>query len=126
MGEENQELLRAALVQNVSAYCEECPYGLDLSQANFSINVFAQTLLASCEQTGRIVRQCNCSAPGDTTDYEDMWKFTLINYNAGPGCLSASMDTTWVNDRVLDWEHVSSHLEGVCQLAVDYVNDIIY
>jgi hypothetical protein len=124
LDEENQVLLRAALVQNVNAYCEDCPYGLDLSQANFSISVFAHTLLASCEQTGRIVRNVTGKAPGKTATFEDMWKLTLVNYNAGPGCLSSAVEDTWVNEQDVSFDRISAHLEGICMGAIDYVNDI--
>ena len=49
-----QEMLRGALVQKVNAACPECPQGVDLRQANFSISVFARSLLANCEQVNQI------------------------------------------------------------------------
>jgi len=39
-------------VQNVSAACPDCPLGIDLRQANYSISIFARSLLANCEQVG--------------------------------------------------------------------------
>ncbi len=44
-----------ALVQQVNAQCPDCPAGIDLTQANFSISVFARSLLANCEQVGQII-----------------------------------------------------------------------
>ena len=41
-----QEMLRGALVNKVNAACPECPMGIDLQQANFSISIF----LAACWQ----------------------------------------------------------------------------
>ena len=48
----HQDMLRGALVQNVSAACPDCPLGIDLRQANYSISIFARSLLANCEQVG--------------------------------------------------------------------------
>ncbi|MBN1303888.1 MAG: hypothetical protein JXA13_05590 [Anaerolineales bacterium] len=124
MDEENKEFLRIALVQNANAYCPECPYGLDLTQADFSINVFAHTLLASCEQAGRVVRNVTGQAPGNLTGYEDMWKFSLVNYTAGPGCLYDAVELAWDKEKVLNWDTVSENLMGVCYNAVGYVEDI--
>lgn len=119
-----QAILRGALVQKVNAACPNCPVGIDLSQANFSISVFARSLLANCQQAGQILYNSTQKMPGDVSTYTDLWKFTLVNYNAGPGCLTTAVDTTLQNKEPLDWNHVSSHLEPACQEAVSYVNDI--
>jgi hypothetical protein len=120
----DQQLLRQALVGSVNATCENCPLGIDLSQANFSVSVFAHTLLANCEQTGQVIYNVLRQSPGDVASYEDLWKFTLVNYNAGPGCLTLAVDDTWSAEHVLTWDALSSHLTTVCAPARDYVNDI--
>ncbi len=123
--EEQRVRLRGALVYSVNATCADCPLGLDLTQANLSISVFAHTLLGSCEQAGRVV-QLNTGGdiPGAVSNYEDLWKFTLINYNAGAGCLGLAIDKTDKAGDPIDWEHVSANLTEVCQRAKDYVEDI--
>src|SRR5690606_28765409 len=55
LGKELQTELRRALVGSVNATCEECPLGLDLTQAHFSVGVFAHTMVANCEQAGQVV-----------------------------------------------------------------------
>lgn len=117
-------LLRQSLVASVNAACEECPLGLDLTQADFSVSVFAHTLLANCEQAGQVVRNMTGEYPGQVASYEDLWKFTLVNYNAGPGCLGDAIDSTLNDDLDLTWENVSSKLPEACRGAIDYVNDI--
>ncbi len=84
---DQQALLRGALVQQVNAQCPpDCPTGIDLSQANFSISVFARSLLANCEQVGgQIVYNSTGRQAGQVATYEDLWKFTLVNYHAGAG-----------------------------------------
>ncbi len=122
---ELQEELRRALVVSVNAECEECPLGFDLSQADFSVGVFAHTMIANCEQAGQVVTNYTGSAPGVAASYEDLWKFTLVNYNAGGGCLAEAVSAAnGVSGLPLTWESVSPFLTGACSGAVDYVNDI--
>jgi hypothetical protein len=121
---DQQELLRQALISSVNASCEGCPLGLDLSQADFSVGVFAHTLLANCEQTGRLVRNVSRKAPGDVASFEDLWKFTLVNYNAGPGCLGDALEIASGQGQELTWENVAASLTPACAGAIDYTNDI--
>jgi hypothetical protein len=122
--EEEQEMLRGALVQSVDAFCPNCPLSIDLQQADYSVQFFAETLIANCEQTGMIVYNTYGQAPGEVASYEDLWRFTLVNYNAGPGCLILAIQDTSNLGEPLDWEHVSAHLTPVCEGARGYVDDI--
>lgn len=122
-----QEMLRGALVQKVSAACPECPQGIDLRQANFSISIFARSLLANCEQVGQILYNHSRLPAGEVSFYEDLWRFTLVNYNAGPGCLTNAIQQASVNNYPLIWENVMMFLEpGGCQASIDYVEDIAF
>ena len=121
---DQQAMLRGALVSSVDATCEGCPTGLDLTKADFSVDVFAQTMLANCEQAGRVVNDLTGQAPGRLVSYEDMWKFTLVNYNAGSGCLYNAVKKTKLAGLDLTWENLSSNLSVNCQGSVDYVGDI--
>jgi len=124
MDEKQQEYTRLALIDAVNANCENCPLGIDLDRANFSISVFAQTLLANCGQAGQLVKNFTGSAAGKSTSYEDLWKLTLVNYNAGPGCLGDALDATQIAKQDLTWENISTHFSPACEAAVGYVNDI--
>ncbi|MEA4812703.1 MAG: hypothetical protein VB108_09055 [Anaerolineaceae bacterium] len=119
-----QQTLRGALVQKVNAACPDCPVGVDLSQANFSISIFARSLLANCEQVQQIYKNTTGRKAGELTSYEDLWKFTLLNYNAGSGCLAAAMQKTAANSQPLIWENMVRFLDPVCQAGEIYVNDI--
>ncbi|MEW5828715.1 MAG: hypothetical protein AB1846_07475 [Chloroflexota bacterium] len=119
-----REELRIALVSSVNAYCDECPLGLDLDKANFSVEVFAHALLANCEQTGRMIRNVSGQDPGVVSTYEDMWKLTLINYNAGPGCLAIALNDSYRSGDAITWDSVSAKLTPVCEGAIGYVNDV--
>ncbi len=124
LSDEEKKLLQLSLIHAVNASCENCPFGIDISKASFSVGVFAETLKANCAQAGRMVRNLAKKAPGDVASYEDLWKFTLVNYHAGPGCLSVGLTRAWNTEKVLTWETVASHLEGVCALGVKYVEEI--
>ncbi len=124
LDEEQQIVLRRALVSSVDATCEDCPLGLDLTQADFSIGVFAHTMIANCEQTGQVVYNYTGKSPGDAASYEELWKFTLVNYNAGGGCLAEAITNATRGGAALTWENLSPYLTGACSGAVDYVNDI--
>jgi hypothetical protein len=122
--EDERLLLRQSLVASVNATCEECPLGLDLTKADFSVNVFAQTLIANCRQTGQVVRNFTGGAPGASVSFENLWKFTLVNYNAGPGCLADAISSTQRSGLQLTWEKITPYLPPACTPAIDYVNDI--
>lgn len=121
---EQQEYLRLALFDAVNANCEECPLGIDLDRANFSIGVFAHTLLANCEQAGQLVENVTGGMAGNAATYEDLWKFTMVNYNAGPGCLGDALSVAEGDEDGLTWENVASHLLPICPYAVTYVEQI--
>jgi hypothetical protein len=124
LSDKHQEYVRQALIASVNATCETCPLKIDLQRANFSIGVFAHTMLANCEQAGQLVENVTRGAAGDAASYEDLWKFTLVNYNAGPGCLGDALDATVQENKDLTWENVSANLAPACQPAITYVNDV--
>jgi len=126
MGEENRAYLRLALINAVNATCENCPLGIDLDRAKFSIGVFAHALMANCEQASQVVWNYNGEKTPDQLNisYEDMWKFTLINYNAGGGCLASAFEDASEDDIPLTFEGISPYLAPACSGATDYVNQI--
>jgi hypothetical protein len=71
LDDDQQEYVRLALVNAVNANCEDCPLGIDIERANFSISVFAQTLLANCGQAGQLVKNFTGGAAGKSATYED-------------------------------------------------------
>lgn len=126
MGEENRNYLRLALIDSVNATCENCPLGIDLERAKFSVGVFAHTLMANCEQASQVVWNYNGKKTPDQLEisYEDMWKFTLVNYNAGGGCLATAFELASEEDEALTFERISPYLEPACQGSIEYVNQI--
>lgn len=126
MNDDEKNMLRGALVNQVNATCIDCPAGIDLSRAGASVRVFAESLLANCEQTGRIIYNITRQHPGAMSSYADLWRFTLVNYTAGAGCLANAIQRTYDRNRPLDWRHVSVYLSSTCRAAVGYVNDICF
>jgi hypothetical protein len=117
-------MLRGALVQKVNAACPDCPIGIDLRQANFSISIFARSILANCEQVGQILYNTTRKTAGEVSSYEDLWRFTLVNYTGGPGCLSNAIQQTYDSRHPLTWENLIEFLDPGCKASIDYVEDI--
>jgi hypothetical protein len=117
-------LLRGALVRKVNAACPECPAGIDMTQAQFSVRVFAEGMIANCEQVGRIINNITGQSAGQLVSYEDLWRFTLVNYNAGPGCLSTAIQRDYQVNGRLSWNGVAANLDAACQPSRNYVFDI--
>jgi len=126
LDDEQRQYMRLALIDAVNANCENCPLGIDLDRAKFSITVFAQTLLANCGQASQVVWNYNGSkTPGELgITYEDMWKFTLANYNAGGGCLANAFEDASTESAPLTWEGITPYFPPACEGAVRYVNEI--
>jgi hypothetical protein len=124
LDEDQMHYVRLALIDAVNATCADCPLQIDLDRANFSIGVFAHTMLANCEQAGQLVENISGGMAGNVATYENLWKFTLVNYNAGPGCLGEALEITDSESLELTWENLTPHLAPACQGAIDYVNDI--
>jgi hypothetical protein len=121
---EHQELLKGALVNKVNAACPDCPAGIDLTRAKFSINVFAESLRANCEQAGQTVYNQTKQSAGSVASYENLWLFTLVNYNAGPGCLAYAVNQAVNAGEPLDWPHVALRLTDPCKGAITYVESV--
>jgi hypothetical protein len=51
------------LASQAKADCPECPTGINLTIANSSIQLVAQTLLANCEQVAQIVYNASGDIP---------------------------------------------------------------
>lgn len=124
LNEEQQSLLRGALVQKVNATCKDCPAGIDLTQANFSIPVFAETLVGNCSQVNRILYNVTHQDTRNVAGYADLWRFTMLNYAVGPGCLFNALDRTYKANKELNWVNVAANLPPACRSGVEYVANI--
>jgi hypothetical protein len=125
LDKEQQQMLRGALVQKVNAACPDCPVGIDLEQANFSISIFARSILANCEQVRQILYNNTGRQPGQLVSYEDLWKFTLLNYTSGAGCLGNAIQRTINNGNQITWENIAYNLQPACRAGINYVEDVV-
>jgi hypothetical protein len=117
-----QEMLRGAMAAGTNATCPECESGLDLTRADNSVRVFAETLLGNCEQVSYIVYDITGQMPGRVSSYEDLWRYTLMNYNAGPGCLATALNAAWRNTGDwMTWSDVEPVVTQGCIPALNYV-----
>ena len=122
--EDIQAALMGVVVQRANAECSDCKYYLDLSKAERSIPTFAETLLANASFVKRVVKLTTRSQAADVVAYEDLWKFTLTSYNAGPGCFANAFITLVNNRNPLTWHNLSMQLEPGCRGAIPYVEFI--
>ncbi len=122
---DEQAILRGALAIEANSNCSDCPAGVDLSHASMSVSLFAGTLKANCEQVATIVNTATEEIPGKVSNYEDLWRFTVANYHAGPGCLSYAIHMAWLsNPGPLTWETVSTQFTEACRGVIPYVEKI--
>jgi hypothetical protein len=127
LDEETQELLRGAITVEANVSCPTCEGGVDMDRAELSVDLFGHIVRANCEQVGQTVRYISGERPGEVASYEDLWRFVLVNYNAGPGCLATALDATRDDRDPLDWDHVSAQLLDLeaCDGAVEYVERVL-
>ncbi len=122
-----QAILQGALFQILDATCTDCVGGIDADQADFSIDLFAENLLSNCKQVAGIVdEQTKVKSPSLVSTYPDLWKMTLFNYNAGPGCLERAILRSWNLDSstLLTWDRVSAQVDAQCVGGIQYVDQI--
>jgi len=110
----------------VDATCPACPYGVDLDKANSSIDIFAKLINSNCHQTNTLFLNITEGYAGSNAAYEDLWKFTMGNYTAGPGCMGDAYLRTYNQGEEFTWENVSRNLVGACEAAIPYVEAISY
>ena len=116
-------MLRGAVLGLVSADCPTCELGLDLQKAGASIPVFAEAVLANQRQVRQGLRNLTGLPAEVAFSDSDLWRYTLVNYHVGVGCLYAALGATWQAGEALDWEHVSRHFESGCD-TVAYIENV--
>ncbi len=116
--------LMGVVIQRVNADCPDCAYMLDTRLAERSVSIFSETLLANASYVKMIVRERTHRKAAEIISYEDLWKFTLVSYNAGPGCFLHAFSNLADAHNPYDWEHLIEQLEPGCQGVIPYVNFI--
>lgn len=121
---DEQAILRGALALQARSDCLDCPTGIDLTNVNFTVSLFANTLQANCAQVSRTVYTATNFMAGAVSSYEDLWRFTIANYHAGPGCVSYAIHEAWQETGELSWELAKEYFTDPCKGVIPYVEKI--
>jgi hypothetical protein len=119
-------LLRGAFLSKIEMDLPDLDLRVDPIQAQASVSLFAEALLGNCSQVGQIVSYQTDKVPGEVVSNEDLWRFTLVNYHAGSGCLARAVNSVDDQDQSLTWENISRELEYDCPWANNYVAGIVH
>lgn len=121
----NKGMIRGYFLRNViDVSCPDCPKKFDEKKANDTIDIFAKLIVANCQQVGNVIVDITEQKPGTVSIYDDLWRYTLLNYNGGSGCVSGAIETTYNAGVPVNWSNVSDNLKGKCQNALDYVEKV--
>ncbi|MEW5938585.1 MAG: S8 family serine peptidase [Chloroflexota bacterium] len=123
MDPNQQSVLRGAVIQRVNADCSSCPGGVDLRRARESILFIAATLNANRAHAKWYVEGLTGRSFA-RLDPNDAWRFTLVGYNGGPGCLASAISRSQVLHLQLSWKSISESLDPACQGANEYVENV--
>ena len=116
-----QSMLRGLVIKQVNADCSNCRESVDLSIAENSIPVFANTLIAHANLVKFYIKEYTGSDADAAASYEDLWSFALASYNAGPGCFQNALIRTVYGGMALTWANLSLQLDPACDHAFAYV-----
>ena len=89
------------------------------------IDMLAASLQASSRQVNQLVINTGRREAAGQTSYEDMWKITIGNYNAGSGCIGNALQNISDNGLELTWDQVVQQMLGDCKNAGDYVDKVL-
>ena len=114
------------ILNSLVATCPTCPYGINLSVANRSVDILAETLLGYCFQTAQMVYNATGWHSSLVVDYPTIWKLTLMNYNAGTQCTYDTIVETFEYTKgPMRWSDVSANVSGqACIRGLAYANQI--
>ena len=125
LSNQNKGLIRGYFLRNViDTSCPECPKKFNEKKAADTVDIFARLVIANCEQVGRVIVDITERKPGTISTYDDLWRYTMVNYNAGSGCVSGAIEKTFQLNEPLDWQHVADNMASRCSTALDYVEKV--
>jgi len=89
------------------------------------VDLIARLLVANARQTSNIVESLTGQRPGLSLSYADLWRLTLLNYHAGPGCVAWAISEAQSLGFILDWGGIAPNADRVCHgAASNYVDKI--
>ena len=120
----SQALLRGALLSEMEISLPSELTDTDFKQLEESVSLFAETLLGNCAQVNQMITYRLDQIAGEIASYEDLWRFTLVNYHGGSGCMANAINQVHRRRVALTWENVSAALADYCPWVLEYVDDI--
>ena len=113
------------ILSSLIATCDTCEYGIDLDEAERSVDILAEVLLGYCFQSEQLVRNATGWDASLATDYATIWKVTLMNYNVGSQCVYDTLEATFnFTQGPMNWSDVSANVTGGCIRGLTYANQI--
>jgi hypothetical protein len=106
--------------------CPTCQYGVDLTQADRTVDVLAEVVLGYCYQTAQLIYNATGWLSSNAVDYPTLWKLTLMDYNAGSECVFTTVrDTFNATQGPMSWGELSVRVDGEqCIRGYTYANQI--
>jgi hypothetical protein len=111
----DRALIRGTLAMSLDASCPQCLYGVDLNKASQSVPLISQILYSNCVQSKSIL-----DLHGFTASYDDNWKFTMVSYHSGFGCLRDALDKVPISGGEITWNDISAHF--TCPGSSEYID----
>ena len=114
------------ILSSLVATCPACEYGIDPDAAKRSVGILAQVLLGYCFQSERLVVNATGWNAILAVDYATIWKLTLMNYNAGPGCVyEATAKAFKTTKGPVKWPDIVANTSGEqCLRGMYYAQNI--
>lgn len=121
LSETNRAMLRGLVLRSLDASCPTCLGGIDPAKGNQAVIVLAETVAASCTQSGRVIRLVTGKSPAESMSYENFWRFVLANYHSGSGCMLQALSRS---GNPTNWQAIAAGLPVGCQSGSTYVRRI--
>ena len=118
---QHQSMLRGLVLSSVDASCSSCTGGIDLAKGEHAVDVVAETLAASCVQSGRVISWATGHRPFEVMGYEDFWRFVLANYHSGAGCMAQALRRA---GSTTGWTAIAANLPTGCTSGSTYIRRI--
>lgn len=114
------------ILRSLVSTCSTCEYGIDLTTANRSVDILAETVLGYCYQTAQLVFNATGWHSSMVVDYPTIWKLTLMDYNAGSECVFKAVASAFkATNGPVNWSDISAHVSGEqCVRGLTYANQI--
>lgn len=121
LSDANRAMLRGLVLRSLDTSCPTCLSGIDPAKGNQAVSVLAETMAASCTQSGRVIRIVTGKSPAALMSYEDFWRFVMANYHSGAGCMYQALRRS---GNPTNWPVIASGLPVGCQSGSTYIRRI--